>query len=330
MNSLTKTKASKATFFVSLMTMAAFHSPTYAKNSELTATIIGSGSPVYNAKRASAGVLITQGDTQILIDMGSGVYANLNRANIDSKTFDALMFTHHHVDHNAEFISLLTQNLVGQRPFAIFGPSDTTKFTTTLLDLYHEDFNYRLGKTGRTIEQRTKDITVKDLKGGESFTIDNIHVTTLEVPHTIETLAYRFDYQDQSIVITGDLTLSDKLPGFAKGADCMIIDSGGMKMKGQTNPQRPGQQEKKNRSANDKPQNNARDRKIKPEKRAHLGLEDSSLMAQQATVNNLVYTHFLPGMIDESASLAVINQHYRGNVIFSTDLMTLNCGNSVE
>jgi ribonuclease BN (tRNA processing enzyme) len=312
------------------MIMALFHSPIHAENLELTATIIGSGSPVYNAKRASAGVLITQGNTQILVDMGPGVYANLNRAGIDSKKFDALMFTHHHIDHNAEFISLLTQNLVGHRPFAIYGPTDTTKFTTSFLDLYHEDFNYRLGKTGRTIAQRTKDMSVNDLKSGDSFTIGNINVSTLNVPHTIETLAYRFDYQDQSIVITGDLTFSDELPDLAKGADCMIIDSGGMIMEGKINQQRPGQKENSNRTGNKESKNNPRDNKRKPQTRAHLDLDDSSLMAQQAGVHNLVYTHFLPGIIDETASLAVIKQHYTGNVIFGTDLMTLNCGNSAQ
>ncbi len=44
---------------------------------------MGSGSPNYNEERASAGVLLTKGETQILVDMGSGVRANLYRAGID-------------------------------------------------------------------------------------------------------------------------------------------------------------------------------------------------------------------------------------------------------
>lgn len=307
-----------------------FNAITYAADSELTATIIGSGSPLYNENRASAGVLITQGDTDILIDMGPGVRENLYRSGINTNKFDALMFTHHHVDHNAEFISLLTQSIMGPNSFSIYGPKDTVKFTDTLLDLYHEDLNYRLGKRGQTLEQRTEEITVKDLKSGESFNINEIKVTVLEVPHTIETLAYRFDYQEQTIVITGDLTYTDKLPPFAQGADCMIIDSGGMKMMSGTEKVRAKM--KNGKTGNDKKTaNNARKEKQKggnkPAQRAHLGLEDSSLLAKQSNVKNLVYTHFVPGTVDEKASLAIIEQNYKGTVTFGADLMTLNCGN---
>jgi ribonuclease BN (tRNA processing enzyme) len=317
---------------------------------------------MYNESRASAGVLITQGQTQILVDMGAGVDANLHRAGVDDRRFDALMFTHHHVDHNAEFISLLTQNMIGRSPFAVYGPTNTTKFTETFLDLYKEDFNYRLGRQSRTVEQRAKEITVKDLKSGDSLTIDAIKVTALAVPHSIETLAYRFDYKEQSIVITGDLTYTDQLPAFAQGADCMIIDSGGMKMvdgggrtrpnmrnnngdqgkgdRGKSGQQQSGQQQsgqqqlnqqQVNQQASGQPQGNGNaKRKTHAGNRAHLGLEDSSLLAQQSQVKNLVYTHFLPGTVDEQASLAVIRQNYAGTVTFGEDLMSLSCGNSAQ
>ena len=47
---------------------------------KLTATIIGSGSPIYNENRASASTLISAGNTHILVDMGNGTQANLNKA----------------------------------------------------------------------------------------------------------------------------------------------------------------------------------------------------------------------------------------------------------
>jgi len=43
---------------------------------QLTATIIGSGSPIYNKNRASASVLISAGNSRILVDMGNGTQAN--------------------------------------------------------------------------------------------------------------------------------------------------------------------------------------------------------------------------------------------------------------
>ena len=45
--------------------------------------------------------------------------------------------------------------------------------------------------------------------------------------HTIATAAYRFDAGGRSIVVSGDLTYSALLSKLAKGADYLIIDSGG-------------------------------------------------------------------------------------------------------
>ena len=279
---------------------------------QLSATIIGSGSPIYNENRASASTLISLGDTHILVDMGNGTQANLHKLGFNVKNISALLFTHHHLDHNEEFVPIFIGSLLGRNNFSIMGPPNTIKYTTFNLDLYDEDISYRLSKTSRTLNERKNAFDVKDLTGGESFKVGDIVVTTLKVPHTIYTIAYRFDYKEQSIVITGDLTYSDELPAFAKNADFMIIDSGGMIMK-------DGRRQKKS----DKKSTQGRGNK-KPKGSAHLNLADSSSMASQANVKNLVYTHFNSTVIDTVASLQEIQKNYRGNVIFGEDLMMLN------
>ena len=69
---------------------------------ELTATIIGSGSPKYNTERAGPSVLISYKNTNILVDMGNGTQGNLDKLQVKNKDLDALLFTHHHLDHNEE------------------------------------------------------------------------------------------------------------------------------------------------------------------------------------------------------------------------------------
>ena len=281
---------------------------------QLTATIIGSGSPLYDENRASASVLVTAGNTQILVDMGNGAQTNLNKLGVQARTLSALLFTHHHLDHNEEFVPIFISSLLGRNDFMIIGPPNTEKLTEVNLDLYQEDIEYRLSKTQRTLTDRQKSFKVKDIKGGESFKIGDVSVSTVEVPHTIHTIAYRFDYKDQSVVITGDLTYAENLPALAKNADFMIIDSGGMIMTG------------RNKKSNT---NNSAKKKGKNDRvRAHLDLADSSLLAKQSNVKNLVYTHFTPGVIDEAASLKEIRKNYAGNVIFGADLMVLNSSTS--
>ena len=278
---------------------------------KLTATIIGSGSPQMNENRASASVLIEAGDTKVLVDMGNGTQANLNKLGVKTREISHLFFTHHHLDHNEEFVPIFISALMGKNDFTIVGPPNTSKLAEVNLDLYQEDIAYRLGKTQRTIAERQKAFSVRDLKGGDTFNVADIKVSTLKVPHTIYTLAYRFDYKGESIVVTGDLTYSDELPAFAKNADYMIIDSGGMIMvNGRAKKQDTGNKTKR--------------------VRAHLDLDDSSTLAHKANVKNLVYTHFTKGTVDTQKSLEEIRKNYTGNVIFSEDLMVINNAQSVQ
>ncbi len=283
------------------------------ESGQLTAMIVGSGSPVYNEERAGPSVLVSNGETRILVDMGNGTQANISKLQIRTSDFSALLFTHHHLDHNEEFVPIFVHSLMGKHNFQIIGTPNTVKLVDSTLELYAEDIAYRLRRVGRTIEERKEAFTVRDIKGGETFKIADISVSTVEVPHTIHTVAYRFDYQGESIVITGDLTYTKKLPELARVADFMIMDSGGMVMKNR---------QKKRRS----PGGGRRAKRV----RAHLNLSESSLLAKQSNVKNLVYTHFTRGEVDEEQSLKKIRKNYGGNVIFGKDLMVLRKTNSAK
>jgi len=300
--------------FISLLLFLVFGNIHLSANNEkLVATIIGSGSPIYNINRAGPSVLITQGKTSILVDMGNGTQANLNKLKFNVRNLSALFFTHHHLDHNEEFVPLFIRSILGRNNFTIAGPPNTSELVSTNFKFYKEDISYRLSKSRRNLQSRVNSFITKDLKGGESFYINNIKVSVQKVPHSIYAVAYRFDYKNQSIVVTGDLTYTNDLTNFAKKADYLIIDSGGMFM-----------QNKKRRAmyAN---KNNKRNKGSKSAKdRAHLNLADSSLIAKNAEVKNLVYTHFRNGNINMKESLEEINKNYSNNVIFAKDLMQLN------
>ncbi len=301
-----------------LITACGLANLAYAQSPQMNTTIIGSGSPDYNPKRVSAGVLITQGNTQILIDMGDGVKRNLEELNIDGRQMDALLFTHHHLDHNADFSSVFTTALLGRDNFLIAGPTQTKVLVENNIQFYEEDLNYRLSKTQRSLDGRIDNITVRELKGGDSFEVDDIKISTLSVPHTIESIAYRLDYRDQSVVVTGDLNSGPGVAEFAKGADCLIIDSGGMIM----NNSRKGPDNNNKTLRSEKTNNTQRSNK----QRAHLNIKESSQIAADANVGKLVYTHFVRGEIDEAASLNIIGNQYQGEVIFGADFMSLDCG----
>jgi predicted metal-dependent RNase len=117
----------------------------------LRATILGSGSPQYNASRAEPAVLIQMGNTQILVDAGNGVQGRLEDARIRVADLDGLFFTHHHLDHNEEFIPVFIRALLGGNRFQVSGPAPMATMVRTTMELYRDDIIYRLGRRGGPI-----------------------------------------------------------------------------------------------------------------------------------------------------------------------------------
>ena len=278
------------------------------KNEHLTATIIGSGSPKYNTERSGPSVLISYQNTQILVDMGNGTQANLDKNNTKIRNIDALLFTHHHLDHNEEFAPIFIQTLLGGQQTTIAGPKETTSIINNILAIYKEDIAYRLSKSGRTLNDVKANYTAKNLTGSNTFKIGDIKISYTPVNHTIATLAYRFDVGNESIVISGDLTYSESLPILAKNANYLIIDSGGAIQLGSKRNANKG---KRNKNGN------------KTKQKAHVNLSESSQMAKESNVKNLVLTHFVATNIDKDATSSEIKKNYSGTIIYAEDLMNL-------
>lgn len=278
----------------------------------LTATIIGSGSPKYNTERSGPSVLITYKNTQILVDMGNGTQANLNKNNTKIKMLDGLLFTHHHLDHNEEFAPIFIQSLLGGNKIIIAGPKQTASIVDNILDIYEEDITYRLSKSDRALNDVISNFTSKNLIENTPFYIGDIKVSYTLVNHTIETLAYRFDVGDESIVISGDLTYSESLPILAKNADYLIMDSGGAIAAGS----------KRNATNN-------KTNKQSTKEKAHVNLTESSKMAKEANTKNLVLTHFTFATIDEEATTTQIRENYNNTVLYAQDLMVIICNDSI-
>lgn len=300
---------------------------TTADQSKLSAIILGSGSPQYNPERAGPSVLITYGDTKIIIDTGNGAQASLNETDVPIRELDGLFFTHHHLDHNEEFIPIFIRSLLGGNAFQLAGPTPMTAMVDNTLTLYKEDIEYRMRRSGRTLADVQGNYAIKELVGGESWTVGDVKITTAKVNHTIATTAYRFDAGGQSIVISGDLVYSASLSELAKGADYLIIDSGGTIRSGGTQARGQGRQQQAQGQRRGQGQSGqgrtGRGGNGGGRERAHVTLEETARMASEAGVKNLVLTHFTAGEIDEAATTAELRKGYAGTIIFAEDLMQL-------
>ena len=205
----------------------------------LSVMIIGSGAPMYNPDRSGPSALVRLGNLNFLVDMVNVTQARINEAGIRPRQLNALFFTHHHLDHNEEFAPIFISVLLGGQPFLIAGPEKTEAYVQAITSLYDEDIVYRLKRRNRTFDEVKDNWKIKELKGGERFNHKGITISTIKVNHTIYTIAYRFEMDGKSIVISGDVAYSPSLPELAKDADVLVIDSGGVIKKGKGNRRRP-------------------------------------------------------------------------------------------
>ncbi|WP_339655345.1 MBL fold metallo-hydrolase [Flavobacterium frigidarium] len=293
------------------------------KAAHLTATIIGSGSPKFSTERSGPSVLISYEDTQILVDMGNGTQANLDKNSTKIRDIDGLLFTHHHLNHNEEFAPIFIQSLLGGTQTIIAGPPKTKAIIDNFIEIYDEDIEYRLSKSGRTLSQVKQNFKAVDLAEENPFYIGAIKVSYVKVNHTIATLAYRFDVAGESIVVSGDLTYSENLPVLANNADYLIIDSGGAIAKGSKTKNMTDRGAQNKSPVYKKSQKTGTLKSESTKEKAHVNLAESSLMAKDANVKNMVLTHFNSASIDEEATTAEIRKNFKGTILFAQDLMVL-------
>ena len=285
---------------------------TETHSNELSVLILGSGAPPFNPNRSRPSVLVQYKTSNILVDMGLGTERRLHEENIQLGQLTAFFLTHHHIDHNAELPALLVASRVRGGEIKIFGPPGTERYVRFLLDFYTEDIAYRTRKKGQALKTLLQ-ISVRDLVGGESFALEGLTVRTTKVPHSIHTIAYRFDAPEGSIVISGDLTYSENLIELAQGADLLIIDSGKLAA--------AGAEETASREQTQRPESR---RLADPDReQAHATLEEVAEMGQRSGALCMVLTHIGVPNFDEAAVRKRVGKIYKGKVILAKDGLKL-------
>ncbi len=282
--------------------------------SDFSVITLGTGGPIFNPKRSGPSTLVRYKENYFLVDMGNGTQARLSEAGITIGQLGTLMFTHHHIDHNEEFIPLFIQSWLRRgNDVTIIGPAGTKELYDFAAKFYKDDIAYRSSRSGREPEANIT-MKVRELTGDNSLELNGVSIRTAQVVHTILTIAYRFDAGRRSIVISGDTAYSENLVELAKGADILVMDSGGVIMKG--NPQ-----------SNQRTPLQPRPAQINKENpiRAHSTLQEIAAMAEKAQVKRLVLTHFGPGEVDKDATSTAMKTLYGGTIIFAEDLMEIDC-----
>jgi len=204
--------------------------------------VLGGGCPQPTHERYGSAFLLETGADGILIDCGPATTFKMARMGIMPAKVGHVFLTHHHFDHNVDFpcFALTRWDLSKgtEPPLKVYGPPPTRTFVERLLGkegAFFDDWNSRIKhpvsqaihkRRGGVLPRPAPAIEAKDVGPGTIAKSDSWVATAARVHHVepwLESLAFRFDTDQGSIVFAGDCGDCEALRGLAKGADTLVL-----------------------------------------------------------------------------------------------------------
>lgn len=167
-------------------------------------TVLGCNGPYPAPDGACSGYLIQSdsGNTQIILDMGSGVLPGLNSLIKDPSKIDAVILSHLHFDHMSDMMAFGYMLDFSQVDAMKVICPETPKENRSLLK----------GKF--------------DLYPMEDMNIGEFRVEFCRVRHPVESYAVRISGDGATFVYTGDTNTCPEIGIFADKADLLLADCG--------------------------------------------------------------------------------------------------------
>lgn len=268
-------------------------------------TFLGTGCPVPSPVRAGPAHCVSAGDALVLIDCGSGVAQRLVASGRRGADVDALIVTHYHSDHVADFWTLVVSSWhQGRtRPWQVHATPAAIRHFQAQVAAYADEITLRV-----THERRPStaglDIVFHELGEGPVTELGALRVSAFAVDHRPVTPAYGlvFEADGRRIVFSGDTAPVAALAEAAKGADLLVqevfVDAEMIPVAGV-------------RSAET----------VAAVRGYHTTPAQAADLARDAGVAALALTHLVPPAANRLALMQAVRAGFAGPVIIGEDLM---------
>lgn len=201
-------------------------------------TVLGSGSPEANARRASSGYLIEVGEDKILLDCGGGVVDNLMRSGRLPKDITHLFFTHYHTDHMMDYARLVHAAWdEGAGPLKVFGPKPLTEITAGYFGprgVLSHDLRARTKLTqsqqvwaarGGMLPRPWPAPELTEIAPGFCYDGNGWKLRSARATHAqpiLECLGFSIETEDKKFVYSGDTGINPQITELCRDADFLL------------------------------------------------------------------------------------------------------------
>jgi ribonuclease BN (tRNA processing enzyme) len=256
--------------------------------------VLGSGTSVPHAQRASSAHWLESETGTLLLDPSAAAVHRMAEENLDWVNLDAIWVSHFHLDHVGGLAPFLfatkhaPQTQARRKPLTIYGGRGLKK----LFRAFDEANDYKLLQQPFAVE-------IREVAPRSTFEIlPNLRAQTFSTPHTRESLALRLTNEQSgaALVYTSDTGYTESLARFAESVELLMMECSFWRNK-------PVE--------------------------THLELKDAMRLAQMATPRKVLLSHLYPEWdgVDISAEAKKL---WPGETIGATDGLRLNIGLKAE
>jgi ribonuclease BN (tRNA processing enzyme) len=179
-------------------------------------TLLGAGTAIPARYHSPSGIYVQVAGEHLLLDAGPGTLQRLQAVGVTFLQLDRIFFTHFHVDHCLDLVSLLfalrLPRPAREHPLVIYGPHGLKRLYRQLNTAFH-----------RWLEPKTYRLTLKEL-GETTRNFRGYTTTTRWMNHSTSTLGYRLQAQGKSVVYSGDTDVCDSIVALGREADLLILE----------------------------------------------------------------------------------------------------------
>jgi ribonuclease BN (tRNA processing enzyme) len=182
--------------------------------------VLGCSGSVPGPDLPTSGYLVEAGGFRLVLDLGAGTFAKL-QTHCSPFDVDALLLSHLHLDHCADFAALTTYRRRHPRPpydprarrLPVHAPAGAAE---------------RLANAhaaSRAERESVEDVFAFSTLRPGTFTIGPCTVTVAAMRHICEAYGFRVECGGRSMVFSGDTAACPELVELARGADVLLADT---------------------------------------------------------------------------------------------------------